>query len=102
MGQLVQQRGIPSLGRGAGLGANEAMTIRHRDAVGRAIVECTITDSGDVRACGCDECLGGNAWIDAINGRFDCRKLEAIYLCDVEHARCAGNEIPIAAIIIAG
>ena len=100
MGQLVQQRGIPSFGRAAGLRANEAMTIRHRDAVGCAVVECTFTGNGDVRTCGCDERFGGNAWIDAINGWFDCRKLEAIDLCDVEHARCAGNEETIAAIII--
>ncbi len=100
MGQLVQQRGIPTFGRGAGLRANEAMTIRHRDAVGCAIVECTLTGNGDVCARGCDECFGSNAWIDAINGRFDCRKLETIDLCDVEHARCAGNEETISAIIV--
>lgn len=100
MGQLVQQRGIPSFGRGAGLGANEAMTIWHRDAVGCATVECTFTGNGDVRTCGCDEGFGSNAWIDAINGRFDCRKLETIDLCDVEHTRRTGNEETIPAIII--
>ena len=51
---------------------------------------------------GCDEGFGSNAWIDAINRRFDSRKLEAINLCDVEHARCTGNEEPVAAIIIIG
>ena len=102
MGQLVQQRGVPTFGRGAGLRANEAMTIRHCDAVGCAIVECAFTGNGDVRTRGCDECFGSNARIDAINRRFDCRKFKAIDLRDVEHARCASDEETIAAIIIAG
>ncbi|MBT9159741.1 MAG: hypothetical protein DDT26_01004 [Dehalococcoidia bacterium] len=102
MGQLVQEYRVPAFGRATGLRAREAETIRHRDAIGAAIVVRTrATDVDDSATCG-NQLLGTFTGRDGVGGFVDLRHGVAINLGNVEHARRAGDEAAVATIVIAG
>src|SRR3546814_13850689 len=90
--QFVEKGGIPTLGRGAGFGPVEAMTIRHCDDVRGRAIECAIPSDGDFCTRCSDESLGSLGWVDKVHGRLCLGRIISLDLSDIEHVGCAGNE----------
>src|SRR3546814_21167672 len=89
--QFVEKGGIPTLGRGAGFGPVEAMTIQHCDDVSGRAIECAIPSDGDFCTRCSDESLGSGGWVDKVYGRLGLVRTTSFDRGDIEHAGCAGH-----------